>query len=124
MPPERVSLPDGPAPMLSHLRCSLALLLLAVPASAADAPLPAVVEFNRDVRPILSDTCFTCHGPDKGKRKADLRLDIEAGAKVFAGGLKKSEAWHRLDSTDATERMPPAKAARQLTAREKSILKR
>ena len=48
--------------------------------------LAATVEFNRDIRPILSDKCYTCHGPDKGNRKSVLRFDTEAGAKVDLGG--------------------------------------
>ncbi len=67
------------------------------------------MRFNHDVRPILSQNCFRCHGPDSGQRKADLRLDQEAGVRrVFkAGDLKHSEAWERIHSADADLLMPP-----------------
>ena len=72
---------------------------LAVPASG-EAP-PAAVEFNRDIRPILSDNCFFCHGPDAGHRQADLRLDqrdaaVAAGA-VVPGKLAESTIISRIN---------------------------
>ncbi|HRE83296.1 MAG TPA: hypothetical protein PLN52_19785, partial [Opitutaceae bacterium] len=90
--------------------------------SAVERPL----SFNRDVRPILSDSCFNCHGPDKASRKAKLRLDlrddaIEAGA-FEPGNPSRSEAISRILSTDADEVMPPPDAHRQLTAKEKETL--
>ena len=60
-------------------RFSFAVLSLVMCGIATSAAEPKI-EFNRDIRPILSDTCYTCHGPDKAKRKADLRLDLEASA--------------------------------------------
>jgi hypothetical protein len=108
------------------------LLALLLPLPGAE-PLPARVEFNRDVRPILSDACFACHGPDSAKRKADLRLDTEQGAfsvladggtPFVAGSLHRSVAWQRINAADAKKRMPPAKATRQLSAREKAVLQR
>jgi hypothetical protein len=111
----------------------LALLLTVLPAAApaADA-LPDKVEFNRDIRPILSDACFQCHGPDAKKRKADLRLDTETGAfaplaegKTFVPGKpEESIAWKRISSSKAGERMPPQRSARPLTAVEKVLIKR
>jgi hypothetical protein len=82
----------------------------------------APVEFNRDIRPILSDSCFQCHGPDKAQRKADLRLDTEAGATadlggrraVVAGDLDQSELYQRLTADDEKDRMPPVKSGKKL----------
>src|SRR3954466_16223161 len=81
------------------------------------ATYAADLQFNRDIRPILSDRCFSCHGPDKGNRKANLRLDIEADAKaalkggryaIAAGNPEKSEIYQRVTSTNKALRMPPA----------------
>ena len=79
------------------------------------------IEFNRDIRPILSDQCFACHGPDAAKRKTKLRFDTEAGARIdlgkgrFAivpGDPERSELVRRIASTDTAVRMPPAYAGR------------
>src|SRR5205814_1919096 len=98
--------------------CSTLLFLFAVVnARAADPTRPASVEFNRDVRRILSDTCFACHGPDQGKRKAGLRLDTESGAYAdlgdgthpfVAGKLAASAVYLRITHKDPKQRMPPA----------------
>lgn len=98
----------------------------------AAEPPRAPVEFNRDVRPILSDHCFQCHGPDEKQRKAELRLDTEAGVlaehdghrAVVAKDLAQSELFQRVISTDDNERMPPAKFARQLSPEQIDVLKR
>jgi len=112
-----------------HL-CALAAALLASPlASAADAPAapaaPAAgeVRFNRDIRPVFSDTCYACHGPDAKHRKAKLRLDLEADAKkerdgTFAikpGDPASSEAWKRITTTDKDDVMPPVDSHKTLT---------
>ena len=99
---------------------------------AANPAAPAPIEFNRDVRPILSDTCFQCHGPDKAKRKADLRLDLEASAKaklgdhfaIVPGQPAKSELIRRITTSDPDDRMPPADAGRQLTPQQIEVLRR
>lgn len=59
-----------------------ALFVWSLAGLPAVEPLPTTIEFNRGLRPFLSDTCFRCHGPDQGKRKAYLRLDTEAGARA------------------------------------------
>jgi hypothetical protein len=90
------------------------------------------IEFNRDIRPILSDTCFLCHGPDKARRKADLRLDVESSAKakredhfiIVSGKLDQSELIRRIMTDDADERMPPPDSGRQLTKQQIDLLKR
>lgn len=78
------------------------------------AAAPAKVKFNRDVRPILSDKCFFCHGPDPKKREADLRLDVRdeaLAAKAFVPGkAEASELIQRILATDEDDHMPPAKS--------------
>lgn len=93
------------------------------------------VSFNRDIRPILSNKCFSCHGPDKHERKAELRLDISEGSDgayrekdgIFAlkpGSLDDSELWHRIISEDSEEVMPPPEANKKLlTVQEKELIK-
>jgi mono/diheme cytochrome c family protein len=66
------------------------------------------VRYGRDIRPVLSDRCFVCHGPDPGERKAELRLDLPNNAAIVAGSLERSELWARVTSAEADERMPPA----------------
>jgi hypothetical protein len=83
------------------------------------------LDFNRDVRPILSDKCFSCHGPDEHGRKADLRLDIEKNAKdsdfmaIVAGKPDESEMIFRIHSDDEDEVMPPPEIGKPLTAKGK-----
>lgn len=95
---------------------------------SAEAPLPAKIEFNRDVRPILSNNCFYCHGPDKNHRKAKMRLDVreEALAKeaFVPGKADESELIKRLLTTDEEELMPPPDTHKKLSARNKEVLKR
>jgi hypothetical protein len=92
----------------------------------ADAPESQMVEFNRDIRPILSNTCFTCHGPDANNRKAELRLDQEASARrvLVAGKKDKSELYRRITARRVKERMPPQKHNKQLTPREVELIGR
>jgi len=97
-------------------------------ATCALSAAPAKVKFNRDVRPILSDKCFFCHGPDSKKREADLRLDMRdeaLAAKAFVPGkAEASELIQRILTTDADDHMPPAKSKLgDLTATETAILK-
>lgn len=90
------------------------------------------VEFNRDIRPILSDTCFHCHGPDENKRKSGLRLDIKADAlkpaksgsvALVPGKPDESELIARVLATDDDDLMPPSKLHKPLTTQQKALLK-
>jgi mono/diheme cytochrome c family protein len=95
----------------SQARAALCLLVwLATSVNAG-----AQVDFNRQVRPILAEHCFQCHGPDGDKRSADLRLDVEADAKksaIVAGSPGDSELIHRITSTDADAVMPPGETGK------------
>ncbi|MBL9179216.1 MAG: DUF1553 domain-containing protein [Verrucomicrobiaceae bacterium] len=103
-------------------------LLASAASHAAEAPVPAKIEFNRDVRPILSDNCFYCHGPDPKHREADLRIDIRAEAlagKAFVpGNAKDSELIARILTNDDDDLMPPPDSHKKLTQRQKDILKK
>ncbi|GGH03637.1 hypothetical protein GCM10007415_44810 [Parapedobacter pyrenivorans] len=99
----------------------------------ADVGIPDVVDYNFHIRPILSDKCFACHGPDNNTREAGLRLDTEEGAygaladhpdmfAIVPGKPKESEVYHRLVTDDDTYRMPPVSSNLTLTAREIDLL--
>lgn len=102
------------------------------PASAQDKKGGPPIDFNRDVRPILSENCFVCHGPDETQRKAKLRLDTRDGAlaklrggshAIVPGKIAESELVRRILAEDATERMPPLKSNKKLTGKQIDILK-
>lgn len=90
------------------------------------------IDFNRDIRPILSNRCFTCHGPDEAQLQADLRLDSRAGATrnldgrsaIVPGSPEKSELMVRVSSRDNDLRMPPADSGDPLSAKEIDQLRR
>jgi hypothetical protein len=86
------------------------------------------LQFNRDIRPILSDHCFACHGPDRNQRAADLRLDVREEA-VEKGAIRperpaESLLVSRMESEDPELQMPPVDSPKQLTAAQKAILRR
>ena len=91
---------------------------------------PQPVSFNHDIRPILSENCFYCHGPDPSHREADLRIDLEEAAKADLGGYaaivpgdrEASELWMRI--TDQIDPMPPVKSHKSLTPDEVELIGR
>ncbi|WP_080238214.1 DUF1553 domain-containing protein [Spirosoma rigui] len=101
---------------------------------AAEINLPEKVDYNLHVKPILSDRCFACHGPDKAKQQAGLRLDTPEGAyqalaksghkAIVPGNLAGSELFHRIVSTDPDEVMPTPESNLSLNAEEKAMLLR
>ena len=106
----------------SWLWAVASLAMLPVPVAAAEK-----LSFNRDVRPILAENCFACHGPDRASRKADLRLDrreaaVKAGA-IEPGSADESELVHRIFSDHNDERMPPPSSHKRLTPAQKETLK-
>ncbi|MDF1812103.1 MAG: PSD1 and planctomycete cytochrome C domain-containing protein [Verrucomicrobiales bacterium] len=84
------------------------------------------ITFNRDIRPILSNHCFACHGFDEKERKADLRLDTEEGAyhAIVPGNPEKSEVWQRITSEDEDELMPPPDFHAKLTDDHRATIKK
>jgi mono/diheme cytochrome c family protein len=111
------------SPLKPKMYLSGVLALMPVTAGSA-----AKVEYNRDIRPILSDKCFQCHGPDPATREGDMRLDIraeavEAGA-IVPGEPAESELITRIHESDPDEVMPPPDSPRQLTAADRETLRK
>jgi len=103
-----------------------------VEVTQAEKSLPDNVDFNLHVKPILSDKCYFCHGPDLANQKAGLRLDTPEGAfaaleesgntAIVPGKAHRSELVHRILSEDKEEQMPPPESNVNLTAHEKAVL--
>ncbi len=118
---------------LPYLRNVILCTLTTIAAPAVAVSADDRVDFNREVRPILSDMCYKCHGPDAAERKAGLRLDEHAGATVkldsgttavVSGNTSESELLKRIESTDADLVMPPPETGRKLTPQQVDVLKR
>ncbi|MCS7025239.1 MAG: DUF1553 domain-containing protein [Bryobacteraceae bacterium] len=98
---------------------------------AAQLPSEGAVDFNRDIRPLLSDRCFSCHGPDAASRNIKLRLDSEAGMTADLGGrravtpgsLEQSELIQRITTENKARRMPPVSSGLRLSPQEIELLK-
>ncbi|MHB8519550.1 MAG: PSD1 and planctomycete cytochrome C domain-containing protein [Limisphaerales bacterium] len=105
----------------------------AVARAANSGPVVKPLDFDRDIRPILSENCFACHGPDEEKRKRGLRFDQKQGAfkrlksgdyAIVPGDLVKSKLAERISSPDPDEVMPPPKTGKKLTAAQIDLLRR
>lgn len=109
-------------------RCTCWLVTLGATTATGFAGETGGIKFNRDVRPILSDKCFACHGPDKHARQADLRLDQRdvavSGGAITPGQPEASGLIERIDSDDPETVMPPPKSHKTLTPDEKQLLRR
>ena len=103
------------------------LMVIALAGSALAADVNPRLGYNRDVRPILSDNCFACHGPDKNKRKGKFRLDERESAlqkeAFIPGKADESELVKRIFSSDPKEMMPPPESNKKLSEAQKQILK-
>ena len=108
-----------------------AWILAITPALLLSSPAPAI-SFNDDIRPILADRCFSCHGPDSASRKADLRLDLEESAKsalkdgsipIVPGDPSKSTILYRITHGDPDEVMPPPASKLTVSPQEVSLLR-
>jgi len=116
----------GSWPLAAAMLCLLAGLALTGPVwgAAANRKPAAAVDYDRVIRPILSENCYQCHGPDEGKRKAKLRFDLRAEAlkpaksgeaAIVPGAPEKSEMISRITAVDPDDRMPPIKTDKTLS---------
>jgi hypothetical protein len=104
------------------------LLFLVVSQAAPKEPATTSIAFNRDIRPILAENCFPCHGPDSAARKAGLRLDQREEAvkseAIIPGDPQKSHMIERIFSDDPEVHMPPARTNKKLKPEQKELLKK
>lgn len=124
----RLGLSNGGCCQRSPLSRNLLRLFICAGLTATHVSLAeqSPVDYNRDVRPILSDKCFHCHGPDAGSRQADLRLDQPQAVPEYVvkpGDAVQSELFKRVSTTDPDSIMPPPASNRPLTSREVSVLR-
>ncbi len=112
---------------------ALALVVQACSGANAGIELPDRVDYNYHIRPILSNSCYVCHGPDVSTREAELRLDVREGATakregggraIVPGSPRRSLLIKRITNDDPDERMPPAEANKTLSKREIALLRR
>jgi mono/diheme cytochrome c family protein len=117
---------------LAALACLLLDRMDSPPARAA-GPAKSGIDFNRDIRPILAENCFACHGPDEKARKAKLRLDTKAGAlgelrhggyAIVPGKPEKSDVIARITAAEPSEIMPPAKSGKKLKPEQIELIHR
>ena len=129
----KTRLKSGREPAIERLPRRLVPLLLPVcftllGATGETQAAPPALDFNRDIRPILSENCFYCHGQDANKRQAELRLDVRDAAidadAIVPNDPKASELIRRINTKDTHELMPPPKSNRRLSAEQKAILER
>jgi hypothetical protein len=120
-------------PDFNGCRCPLFAGLLLVGLLAESVVALEPVEFNRDIRPILSDSCFSCHGPDEKARQGGLRLDLSEPARtqlasgknaIVPGEVTASELIRRISSSDPNEQMPPPDSGKHVTPSQAEMLKR
>ncbi len=126
--------------VLCGVFCALPLWIGRAPSGAADEKPSAPgertskrpIDFSLDIRPILSEHCFRCHGPDDGARQAELRLDqresalgeLESGGRaIVPGELTHSELFRRITSSDPSERMPPEETGKKLSPRQIALVR-
>src|SRR5256885_14970812 len=127
---------QGQIMLRAFLLSALVLGCVAVSSSlfaASSAKSAKSIDFNRDIRPILSENCYACHGPDSGKRKAGLRLDQKEGAlaelksgnhAIVSGDPSKSALVSRITAADEDDRMPPIKTGKHLSPAQIDTLRR
>ena len=106
---------------LTILTVACTFCFIALPVGELDGREPQI-SFSRDIRPILSNKCFECHGPDENARQSELRLDLEAGVKSVAR-RRGGKLWHRISTNDPVDRMPPVDFDKTLDRSEIALIR-